>query len=64
MEEVRIPVAQVTVERWPGRPGLREMLLDRWQRIGVAFDWGCPDPQGRGVVLIVLLAGMVELREG
>jgi len=57
-------VAQLAVEHWMARPDLREALLDRWLRIGIGFEWGCPDPRGRGVVLVVLLAGMVELREG
>ena len=38
------------------------MLLDRWQRIGVGFDWGCPEE--RGVMLVILLAGMANSREG
>ena len=55
-------VAQVAVEHWLGEPELREMLLGRWQRIGVGFDWGCP--KERGVVLVVLLAGQRDLLEG
>jgi hypothetical protein len=57
-------IAQVAVERWLGKSDLRDMLLDDWLRIGVGLDWGCPDPEGGGAVVVVLLAGRPDLREG
>ncbi len=57
-------VAQLAVEQWLADPQLSKMLLGNWERIGVGYDWGCPDPQARGVMLIVILAGGQALREG
>jgi uncharacterized protein YkwD len=56
-EDVTTPdaVAQLAVDHWLGNPKLREVVFDKWQRIGVGLDWGCPTE--RGVVLVVLLAG-------
>jgi len=48
-------VAQVAFGHWLGEQELGEILLRRWQRIGVGLDWGCPTE--RGLVLVVLLAG-------
>jgi hypothetical protein len=48
-------VAQAAGEEWLA--GLDEVLLGEWRRIGAGFDWGCPKEGGRGVVLVVLLAG-------
>lgn len=55
-------LAQVAVEAWLGDHKLSKILLDDWQRIGVGFDWGCPTE--RGVMLVVLLAGRPDVREG
>ena len=57
-------VAQIAVTKWLDAPSLRKELLGSWKRIGVGFAWGCPDPEGRGVVLVVLLAGRSDLKEG
>jgi hypothetical protein len=57
-------IAQLAVEHWLQCNDPRQILLGRWERIGVGFDWGCPDLQGRGVVLVVLLAGGTTLNEG
>jgi uncharacterized protein YkwD len=50
-------VAEAAVEQWLDEPELREMLLGDWERIGVGFDWGCPKPDARGVVLVVVMVG-------
>jgi uncharacterized protein YkwD len=62
-EDVTTPdaVAQIAVDQWLGNPKLRAVVLDNWERIGVGLDWGCPTE--RGVVLVVLLAGMEEFSE-
>jgi uncharacterized protein YkwD len=48
-------VARFAVENWLDDPLLREILLGKWQRLGVGLDWGCPTE--RGIILIVLFAG-------
>ncbi len=65
-DNVVIPavVAEVAVEQWLADPALSKMLLGNWERIGVGYDWGCPDPETRGVMLVVVLAGGQALREG
>jgi uncharacterized protein YkwD len=57
--DVKTPaaVAEAAVEQWLVEPELREMLLGDWERIGVGFDWGCPKPDARGVVLVVVMVG-------
>jgi uncharacterized protein YkwD len=47
-------VARAAVGEWLADSD--EMLLGHWERIGVGFDWGCPQDDARGVVLVVLLA--------
>ena len=48
-------VASAAVEQWLDDPELHRMLVGDWERIGVGFDWGCPD--AGGVVLVVVMAG-------
>jgi hypothetical protein len=58
-------VAEAAVNEWLAAPDLRQMLLGNWTRIGIGYDWGCPMvDDNRGVVLVLLLAGGVRMREG
>ena len=55
-------VADAAIQQWLAQPALESALFGPWTRIGVAFDWGCPTE--RGVVLVMLLAGGSDSREG
>ena len=57
-------VARYAVGGWLDEPKFATMLLGGWRRIGVGFDWPCPQEDAGGLVLVVVLAGGGTLREG
>ncbi len=57
-------VARYAVGGWLDEPKFAMMLLGSWERIGVGFDWPCPQEDAGGLVLVVVLAGGKGLKEG
>lgn len=56
-------VARYAVGGWLDEPGFARMPLGGWGRIGVGFDWPCPQEDAGGLVSVVVLAGSEGSRE-